>query len=174
MAQTLKTMMRIYCFETKKDWDEGIHLLLFVARESVQESVGFSPFGIVFGHTVRRPFKLQLTEKLLWYVSDFHTKLFRVPSFASSVRSKHSLVAIKEQNLGKPSGSFNTNPLTKDLVISPILIVYSRRENVNSPRTFTKLGEVVAERTGFEYIKIPLIIRSSLYYKITSTLKLID
>lgn len=32
--QTLKTMMRIYCFETEKDWDEGIHLLLFAARES--------------------------------------------------------------------------------------------------------------------------------------------
>ena len=25
---TLKNMMTIYCFETEKDWDEGIHLLL--------------------------------------------------------------------------------------------------------------------------------------------------
>ena len=33
--QTLKTMMKIYCFGTEKDWDEGIHLLLFAARESV-------------------------------------------------------------------------------------------------------------------------------------------
>ena len=33
--QTLKTMMKIYCFETEKDWDEGIHLLLLAARESV-------------------------------------------------------------------------------------------------------------------------------------------
>ena len=29
--QTLKNMMRISCFETEKDWDEGIHLLLFAA-----------------------------------------------------------------------------------------------------------------------------------------------
>ena len=62
--QTLKTMMKIYCFETEKDWDEGIHLLLFAARESVQESLGFSPFELVFGHTVRGPLKL-LKEKLL-------------------------------------------------------------------------------------------------------------
>ena len=48
--QTLKTMMKIYCFET--------------ARESVQESLGFSPFELVFGHTVRGPLKL-LKEKLL-------------------------------------------------------------------------------------------------------------
>ena len=78
--QTLKNMIRSYCFDTEKDWDEGIHLLLFAVRESVQESLGFSPFELVFGHTVRGPLKL-LKEKflsdddsslnLLQYVSDF-------------------------------------------------------------------------------------------------------
>ena len=29
--QTLKTMMKIYCFESEKDWDESIDLLLFAA-----------------------------------------------------------------------------------------------------------------------------------------------
>ena len=50
--QTLKNMIRSYCFDTEKDWDEGIHLLLFAVRESVQKSLGFSPFELVFGHTV--------------------------------------------------------------------------------------------------------------------------
>ena len=73
-------MIRSYCFYTEKDWDEGIDLLLFAVRESVQESLGFSPFELVFGHTVRGPLKL-LKEKflsnddsslnLLQYVSDF-------------------------------------------------------------------------------------------------------
>jgi transposase InsO family protein len=82
--QTLKNMIRSYCFDTNKDWDEGIHLLLFAVRESVQESLGFSPFELVFGHTVRGPLKL-LKEKLLSnqdteinlldYVSDFRYKL---------------------------------------------------------------------------------------------------
>ncbi|KAL5005858.1 hypothetical protein ScPMuIL_017016, partial [Solemya velum] len=44
--QTLKNMMRSYCFENKRDWDEGIHMLLFGVRESVQESLGFSPFEL--------------------------------------------------------------------------------------------------------------------------------
>ena len=61
--QTLKNMIRSYCFNTKKDWDEGIHLLLFAVRESVQESLGFSPFELVFGHSVRGPLKL-LKEKI--------------------------------------------------------------------------------------------------------------
>ena len=46
-------MIRSYCFDTEKDWDEGIHFLLFAVRESVQESLGLSPFELVFGHTVR-------------------------------------------------------------------------------------------------------------------------
>ena len=48
--------------DMEKDWDEGIHLLLFAVRESVQESLGFSPFELVFGHTLREPLK-HLKEK---------------------------------------------------------------------------------------------------------------
>ena len=44
-------MIRSYCFDTEKDCDEGIHLLLFAVREFVQESLGFSSFELVFGHT---------------------------------------------------------------------------------------------------------------------------
>ena len=40
-------MIRSYCFDTEKDWDEGIYLLLFAVRESVQESLGFSPLELV-------------------------------------------------------------------------------------------------------------------------------
>ncbi len=38
--QTLKTMMRDYCFEYQKNWDEGVHMLLFAARESVPRVIG--------------------------------------------------------------------------------------------------------------------------------------
>ena len=62
--QTLKNMLKTYCHQTGKDWDEGVHLLLFAIRDSVQESVGFSPFQLFFGHSVRGPLKLY-KEKLL-------------------------------------------------------------------------------------------------------------
>ena len=45
-------MIRTYCLDNEKDWDEGISLLLFAVRDSVQESLGFSPFELVFGHSV--------------------------------------------------------------------------------------------------------------------------
>ena len=77
-------MIIAYCFDTEKDCDEAIHLLLFTARKSVQESLCFSPFVLVFGHTMRGPLKL-LKERilsyddsslnLLLYVSDFKDRL---------------------------------------------------------------------------------------------------
>ena len=45
--QTLKNMIKTYCLDFEKDWDEGVHLLLFAAREAVQETLGFSPFELV-------------------------------------------------------------------------------------------------------------------------------
>ena len=91
--QTLKNMIRSYCFDTEKDWDEGIHLLLFAVRESVQDTLGFSPFELVFGHSIRGPLKL-LKEKflsndetplnLLQYVSDFRNRLSRACEVARS------------------------------------------------------------------------------------------
>ena len=89
--QTLKNMIRSYCFDTERNWDEGVHLLLFAVRESVQESLGFSPFELVFGHTVRGPLRL-LKEKLLepdapslnllQYVTDMKTRLQKVRDLA--------------------------------------------------------------------------------------------
>ena len=91
--QTLKNMKRSYCFDTEKDWDEGIHLLLFAVREYVQESLGFSPFELVFGYSVRGPLKLlkkkflsnhETPLKLLQYVSDFRNRLSRACEVARS------------------------------------------------------------------------------------------
>lgn len=57
-------MLRKFCLETTKHWDESVPFALFVARESIQESLGFSPTELVFGHTRRGPLKV-LKEKFL-------------------------------------------------------------------------------------------------------------
>ncbi len=71
--QTLKTMLKTYCTESEKEWDDGLLLLLFDLRETVQESLGFSP-------TVLGPLKLlkenwlsdmKSSCNLLDYVSSF-------------------------------------------------------------------------------------------------------
>lgn len=62
--QTLKSMLRAYCYELGRDWEEGVSWLLFASREAVQESSGFSPAELVFGHRPRGPLTV-LKEKWL-------------------------------------------------------------------------------------------------------------
>ena len=84
--------MRIYCFETEEYWDDESHLRLSVAAESIQESLGFSPFELVFEHTLRGPLKLlkkklsSSTESmnLLRYDLDFGSKRFRACELANA------------------------------------------------------------------------------------------
>ena len=78
--QTLKNMIRSYCFDTEKS---GIDAFICCCSP-LDKSLGFSPFELVFNHTVRGPLKL-LKEKflsnddnslnLLQYVSDFKDRL---------------------------------------------------------------------------------------------------
>lgn len=91
--QTLKSMLSKYCAESGKDWDEGLPLLLFAVRETVQESLGFSPAELVFGHTVRGPLKMlkenwlceQQSEcNLLDYVSSFRERLHNACELAQT------------------------------------------------------------------------------------------
>ncbi len=80
-----KNTLRIYCEKMSVEWDEALPLALFMLRDSVQESTGFSPFELVYGHEVNGPLRM-MKEKWLGveeppnvvkYVSDFKDRLMR-------------------------------------------------------------------------------------------------
>lgn len=56
-------MLKRICAEKPKDWDKYINALLFAYREVPQESLGFAPFELLYGHTVRGPMQIL---KELW------------------------------------------------------------------------------------------------------------
>lgn len=60
--QTLKPMLRKCCFETTADWDIGLPFMVFAIRESYQESLGYSPFELLYGRQVRGPLKVLKTQ----------------------------------------------------------------------------------------------------------------
>ena len=94
--QTMKTILKTYCLENDKDWDEGVPLMLFARRESVQESLGFSPFELVFGQSVRGPLKL-LKEQIL---NDIPAPI-NLLDFVSKMKTKlHDVCEIAKSNLG--------------------------------------------------------------------------
>ena len=52
---TLKKMLSRMSAEKPKDWDKYIPALLFAYREVPQASMGFSPFELLYGRTVKGP-----------------------------------------------------------------------------------------------------------------------
>ncbi|XP_043968384.1 uncharacterized protein LOC122828679 isoform X1 [Gambusia affinis] len=81
--QTLKAMLRKYCMGTEKDWDEGIPFLLFAVRGTVQDTLGCSPAGLVFGHEVRGPLNV-LKDQL---ISSSHS-VKSIPEYVSKMRER--------------------------------------------------------------------------------------
>lgn len=55
---TLKQMLRRLCAERPKDWDRYLSAALFAYRDTTEESLGFLPFELVYGHTVRSPVRI--------------------------------------------------------------------------------------------------------------------
>ena len=94
--QSLKSQLRSYCVQMDRDWEDGLTWLLLAAREVTQESTGFSPNNIVFGHTVRGPLNplyeqwkdADPPENLVDYVNWFHHRLY-----AAGVLAKKKMVS---------------------------------------------------------------------------------
>lgn len=82
--QTLKSLLRAFCVELDRDWEEGLPWLMLAAREAVQDSTGFSPNDLVFGHVVRGPLavlkdnlvSLDAPTNLIDYVNGFRHRLY--------------------------------------------------------------------------------------------------
>lgn len=92
--QTLKTMIRKFCYENSQEWDEGLPFLLFAIREAPHESINCSPFQLVFGRKVRGPLKV-IKDKLIGpsppqlvtvsvYLEQLRDKLVKIREFASN------------------------------------------------------------------------------------------
>lgn len=95
--QTLKQLLRAYCNELNKDWEEGLPWLILAVLEVVQESLGFSPNDLVFGHRVRGPLALLMNEatetpvNLLDYVNGFRRRLYLAGKLARENLGKAQL-----------------------------------------------------------------------------------
>ena len=95
--QTLKTMLRKTAVEEGKDWDKLLPYLLFAYREVPQDSTGFSPYELLYGHSVRGPLDI-LRES--WEASSRSNE--SVVSMVLSVRDKMSqMTELVERNLAK-------------------------------------------------------------------------
>ena len=98
--QTLKAILRAYCTELGKDWEEGLPWLMLAARDVTQESTGFSPNELVFAHTVRGPLaalsgdwiEAQPPKNLIDYVNGFRHRLY-----TAGLLAKENLASVQDK-----------------------------------------------------------------------------
>lgn len=99
---TLKAMLRKLAIEQPEKWDEYIPALLFAYREVPQDSLGFAPFELLYGRTVKGPMQIlrQLwteeeasvdTKTTAEYVTDLRNRIEETCRIASDHLAKASL-----------------------------------------------------------------------------------
>ena len=52
--QTLENMMKTFCLDSHKDWDDGVSILLFATKEAFPKSLRFIPFELFFWTLCRK------------------------------------------------------------------------------------------------------------------------
>ena len=107
--QTMKSVLKKYCMESGYDWDKELPFVLFAFRSAPSESLGFSPFQLVFGHCVRGPLDVirdcweedESHVDLLSYISTLGSKLSHAWGYAKDhlVKSKNSMKKYYDKNV---------------------------------------------------------------------------
>ena len=103
-------MLKKYCCETDTDWDENIDFLLFAIRECPQESLGYSPFELLYGRQIRGPLKIlkeqwfddeanHSNRTVSQYIDHLKQKLSQVRkiALANLVKTQHKMKIIHDQ-----------------------------------------------------------------------------
>ena len=93
-------MLMRMCTERPKDWDKYIDPLLFAYREAPQESLGFSPFELLYGWPVRGAMQIL---KQLWSKETVRSTYQYVIELRDGLEST---LAIAQDNLNKMSRKY--------------------------------------------------------------------
>ena len=101
---TLKQMLRRLCHQKPKDWDKYINSALFVYHEVPQESLGFSPFELVYGRHVRGPMTIL---KELWTNEVADSEVKSTYQYVTDLREKLELTShMARENLRKAASRY--------------------------------------------------------------------
>ena len=96
---TLKLMLKRICAEKPRDWDKYLNAMLFAYREVSQESLGFSPFELIYGRSVRGPMAIL---KQLWSKEIEDPQVKSTYQYVIDLRERlESVYDIAKENLTK-------------------------------------------------------------------------
>ncbi|XP_041482248.1 uncharacterized protein LOC121429309 [Lytechinus variegatus] len=104
---TLKQMLRRMCQECPKDWDRYLPALLFAYREVPHESLGYSPFELMYGRTVRGPMTIL---KELWSTEVPEEEVKSIYQYVIDLQERlESTCELARKELTKASTKYKTH-----------------------------------------------------------------
>ena len=84
---TLKSILKKLSIDQPKYWDRYINAALFAYREVPQESLGFSPFELLFGRRVRGPLSIL---RDIWTQEDLSSEVKTTAQYVFDLRNRIS------------------------------------------------------------------------------------
>ena len=124
-------MLTRMCAERQKDWDKYIDPLLFAYREDQQESLGFSPFELIYRWPVRGPMHV-LRELWTKDIEDpqVRTTYQYVLDLRERLESTVSLAHQNLQNMSKYKKYYNRKSRRRHLKVgNKILVLLPTKTN---------------------------------------------
>lgn len=98
---TLKEMLKKLVMEQPREWDRFLPALLFAYREVPQESLGFSPFEMIYARTLKGPMQFS---RQLWTNEDLTRETKTTAEYVTNLRNRiEEACEIAHQNLKKAS-----------------------------------------------------------------------
>ena len=122
--KTLKAMLHKTAISEGKDWDKLLPYILFAYREVPQASMGFSPFELLYGRSVRGPLDIlsweastKSSKSIVSYVLMMWEKLYRMTELVQENLSRAQ--ANQKQWYDQTAQSREFNPGDKIHVLLP-------------------------------------------------------
>ena len=148
--KTLKSLLRSFCIENKLSWDENLPLVMYATRHLIQDSLGFSPFQLVFGHNVRGPLDL-LKNKIykdkpisyVQYVSEMQNNLY------DSFEKVKSNLVLSQMNMKK---FYDKKSKIRSFSIGDRVLVFLPSNDHPFKAKFSGPYEVVKKCSDFNYL----------------------
>ena len=128
---TLKQMIKRMCAERPRDWDKYLNSALFAYREVPQEGLGFSPFELVYGRSVRGPMTIL---KELWTNEMNDPEIKSTYQYVIDLREKlESTCQMARENLEKASkryrGYYNLKTKPRNMSVGDKVLVLLPSDN---------------------------------------------
>jgi len=102
----LKSMLKKMCEDQPREWDRYIPALLFAYRDSEKESLGFSPFELIYGRTVPGPLTVL---KEIWTSETGDTETKTTFQYVMNLRERlDGTMRLAQENLKKASVRYRT------------------------------------------------------------------